>query len=588
MSTEIAPSSLSAAARPFELRTTPNRERRSMFRLFAPHCLDAYKLNHRPMYPKGTEYVYSNFTVRNMKHLKIPAEYRDNKYVVYGVEAAMKEIVALWDETFFTRPKEEVLAQYRNRVPAFTGKEAYVQHLADLHDLGYLPIRVKMLPEGSRVNVGVPFLTIVNTLPNYFWLTNGLETNISNEIWKPMTVATIAHVYRRMLTDYAEKTGSPKDFIDWQGHCFADRGMSGMMDAAKSCSGHSTSFLGTDSVSSMDWIDFVYQGKDSFNGGSVGASEHAVMCVDGKDGEVDTIRRIITLPEFEDGVVSIVSDTWDFWHVITEVAQELKPVILGRKFNALGLSKVVFRPDSGDPADVICGTARSVKSLDWDGLKPIYLEVGKDQVRRGVFGVEAIVVEYQGKYYQVVETPTPSPAAPLFKEVTPTPQQKGAVACLWDGFGGEITDKGYKAVSQRVGLIYGDSITPEIALDVLKRLEAKGFASCNIVFGIGSYTYQYITRDTLGAAIKATFAVVNGVGREMAKDPATDVDKTKKSARGLLKVLRAQEAEGEKFILVDQVDWDEENTGSLRVGLEDGNFLVNTPFAEIKERLLAA
>lgn len=265
---------------PFKLKTTPNRNRISTFKLFAPHCLDSYKLGHRDHYPKGTEYVYSNFTARSDAHLDLPEEYKDHKYVTWGMTAAMREIVALWDETFFSRPKEECLAKYRARIPAFTGKEAYVQHLSDLHDLGYLPIRVKLIKEGSRVNIGVPFMTIVNTLPDYFWLTNALETHISNEMWKPMTTATIAYAYRRMLDDFAAKTGAPKDFVPWQGHDFADRGMSGMLDAAKSGGGHSLSFWGSDSVSTFDWLEFMYKGSETFIGGSVPATEHSVACAD--------------------------------------------------------------------------------------------------------------------------------------------------------------------------------------------------------------------------------------------------------------------------------------------------------------------
>jgi nicotinamide phosphoribosyltransferase len=590
---------------PFKRKTsTPNRARLSPFELFAPHCLDSYKLGHRPQYPKGTEFIYSNFTARSDKHLKLPAKYQDHKYVIWGVTGAWKDIVALWDRTFFTKSKEECLTKYRTRVPAFTGKEAYVQHLADLHDLGYLPLRVKMIREGSRVNIGVPFMTIVNTLPDYFWLTNSLETHISNEMWKPMTAATIAYVYRRMLDEFAEKTGSPKDFVPWQGHDFADRGMSGMLDAAKTGGGHSLSFWGSDSVSAFDWLDFMYKGGETFMGGSVPATEHSVMTCGGTGGELETIRRVITEVEPE-GVVSFVADTYDFWKVITEYAVALKDDILNRKFNSIGLSKVVFRPDSGDPADILCGTVevkdlsdiedprKAAEGYKWlvqetvigetdhgelgDQSKTIYFR-HKGQVYEAVYGIEWN--RHDKRYYYVDGC-----SLDKFGPANLTPQQKGAVECLWDIFGGDITDKGYKAVCQRVGLIYGDSITPERCLDILERLERKGFASCNVVFGIGSYTYQFITRDTLGMAIKGTFAVVDGEGIAMFKDPKTDSG-MKKSAKGLVKVLKAQDNDGEKYILVDNVDWDEEDTGELETMFEDGNFLVEPNLAEARTRLL--
>lgn len=593
------------SAQLFKVRTAPNRERIQPFELFAPHCLDSYKLGHRAQYPKGTEYIYSNFTARSDKHLNIPAAFNDHRYVVWGVVAAWKEIVALWDKTFFSRPKEECLAKYRARIPAFTGKEAYVQHLSDLHDLGYLPLRVKMIREGSKVNIGVPFMTIVNTLPDYFWLTNSLETHISNEMWKPMTVATIAYTYRKMLDHFAELTGAPKDFVPWQGHDFADRGMSGMMDAAKSGGGHTLSFWGSDSVSAFDWLAFAYQGDKTFMGGSVPATEHSVMTTGRTEGELDTIRRIITEVE-PAGVVSFVADTYDFWKVITEYAVALKDDILNRKFNELGLSKVVFRPDSGDPVDILCGTVipedvpkdenlmEYVKSLAWMEAESAEVIAGhgepgqpeviryfkqNNQVYKATFDIEWN--RYDKRFYY-----TEGATLKSLEPHTLTPQEKGAVECLWDIFGGDITDKGYKAVSQRVGLIYGDSITPERCLQILQRLADKGFASCNVVLGIGSYTYQYITRDTLGMAIKGTYAHINGEGIEMMKDPKTD-EGVKKSAKGLVKVLKSLEADSKwKYNLVQNVDWEEEDTGALELVFENGNFLVEPSLEEARNRLL--
>lgn len=564
---------------PFKLKSsTPNRERTKRFDLFAPHCLDSYKLGHKDQYPKGTELIYSNFTPRSDRHLNVPRDKRfyDGKVVVYGIYGMLKDLVALWDETFFSQSKEHVLARYALRTPAFTGTAPSVQHLADLHDLGYLPIRFKAIKEGSRVNIGVPLFTIVNTKKEFYWLTNALETVLSNESWKGMTIATIANVYRRILDYFAELTGSPKDFVGWQGHDFADRGLSGMMDAAKNGSGHSTSFLGSDSVSAFDYLAWAYSGDNTFMGGSVPATEHSVMCLGGKESEIETFRRLLKL--YPSGVVSIVSDSWDFWKVLTVYAPLLKDEILARKPNEIGLSKVVFRPDSGDPVQILTGLTyvELRDSGDFDSVQMSDYEVD--------------VVKLNGKYYEYelewlgghgeayVEGIT------LGKEV-PEHVVKGAVEVLWDIFGGDITSKGFKAVSQRVGLIYGDSITPERCFQIMQRLHDKGFAECNTVLGIGSYTYQYITRDTLGFAMKATFGVVNGEGRELFKDPVTD-NGMKKSAKGLLKVLKSQEADGEKYMLIDGCDWDEEDTGELKLVFEDGNFFVNPTLADVRTTLL--
>jgi nicotinamide phosphoribosyltransferase len=562
---------------PFKLKSTPNvNTANQMFKLFAPHCLDSYKLGHINQYTPGTEYVYSNFTARSDRHLNVPRQFHDGKLVWYGMYGMLKDLVALWDETFFSQPKEEVLSKYAARTPAFTGADAVTTHLAALHDLGYLPIRVKSIREGSRVNIGVPLFTVVNTRKDFFWLTNALETHLSNEGWKAPTVATIAYTYRKILDHFAEKTGSPKDFVPWQGHCFADRGMSGMMDAAKNCSGHLIPFWGTDSVSSMDYTAWAYKGDETFQGGSVPATEHSVMCLGGKETEIDTFRRL--LKTYPAGVVSIVSDTWDFWHVLTHIAVELKEEILARQPNAIGLSKVVFRPDSGNPADILCG----LKWLEVSDLDCLNAHL--------VTSEEYGAVKYQGKFYEFeveLDKFEGYPSKITLGAEVPEHLIKGAVEILWDTFGGTMTDEGYKAVSQRVGLIYGDSITVNLCNEILERLEAKGFASCNVVLGIGSYTYQYITRDTLGFSMKATYGVVNGQGIELFKDPKTD-NGVKKSAKGLLKVLKSQERgmDGWKYILVDQCDWDEEDTGELELVFEDGNFFVEPTLEEIRKRLL--
>jgi len=341
-------------------------------------------------------------------------------------------------------------------------------HIEALHDLGYLPIRIKALPEGNRVNMRVPMLTVVNTKPEFFWLTNYLETCLSAGLWKSCATATIAYEYKNLLRDAAIKTGVDVESIAIQAHDFSFRGMSGIHDAVQHGAGHLTSFIGTDTVATIDYLEDYYN-ADGIIGVSVPATEHSVMCMGTKEDEVETFRRLIE-DLYPKGIVSIVADTWDFWQVITEFTVALKDKILARETNELGLAKVVFRPDSGDP------------------------------------------------------------------------------------FGGTQTDAGFKVLHERVGLIYGDSITLERAKHILDGLAAKGFASSNIVLGIGSYTYQYMTRDSFGFAMKATWGQVNGEGRDIFKDPITDSG-LKKSAKGLLRV----EKEGDDYVLYDQQTAEQEN-----------------------------
>ena len=144
----------------------------------------------------------------------------------------------------------------------------------------------------------------------------------------------------------------------------------------------------------------------------------------------------------------------------------------------------------------------------------------------------------------------------------------GVIELLWDTFGGYVNEKGYKVLNPKVGAIYGDSITLERAEEICKRLIAKGFSIQNIVFGIGSYTYQMVTRDTYGFAMKATYCEVNGEPRELFKDPITKGNAIKKSAKGLLKVCYDEETCG--LVLVDQCDWENEKRGVLKTVFKDG------------------
>ncbi len=159
-------------------------------------------------------------------------------------------------------------------------------------------------------------------------------------------------------------------------------------------------------------------------------------------------------------------------------------------------------------------------------------------------------------------------------------ERRGAVQCLWDVFGGTETAKGFKVLNERVGLIYGDSITLQRADAIMQRLVSKGFASTNVVLGVGSYSYQYITRDSFGMAMKATAGIVGGVLRELSKDPKTDAG-TKKSAVGLLRVERVDGS----YVLHDRQTPEQEAGGLLETVFKNGELLRRQTLADIRARL---
>jgi nicotinamide phosphoribosyltransferase len=223
------------------------------------------------------------------------------------------------------------------------------------------------------------------------------------------------------------------------------------------------------------------------------------------------------------GIVSIVSDGYDFWDVITRVVPSLKADIMARKGGPNG-DKVVIRPDSGDPVLIVCG----------------------------------------------------DPSAPVG-----SPEYKGAVECLWETFGGTESSSGFKVLDSHIGLIYGDAITLRRAEEIMELLKQKGFASTNVVFGIGSYTYQYNTRDTFGYALKSTLTVVNGQERQIFKDPKTD-NGVKKSQKGRVVVLK----EGDTYTFRDGLSLTDTVKGDLlREVYRDGKLLIDESFSDIRTRL---
>jgi nicotinamide phosphoribosyltransferase len=501
----------------------------------------------------ATQRIYSNLTARSSKHLNVIKDRYDDKAVFFGLQAFIKDyLVDDWNTKFFSQPKEVVIRKFKRLVDAYLGEGAIsMGHFEALHDLGYLPIQIKALPEGSRVNIKVPFLTITNTHPDFAWLTNYLETVMSCELWKPITTATVAYEYRKLVNEYALKTTGSLDFTMFQLHDFSFRGMSGRKDAATNGAAFLLSSCGTDTVPALEFLEEFYNADATkeFIATSVPASEHSIACAGtAVMGELESYRKWIT-QDYPTGIVSLVSDTYDYWRVLTEYLPALKDDILARLVGVVGLSKVVIRPDSGNPADIICGL------LD----------------RR-----DGGYIKKDGKYYEYFIT---NGCDRTGRELSES-EVKGSVELLWETFGGTVTAQGYKILDSHIGLIYGDSITPAVALDVFQRLEAKGFASTNIVFGVGSYTMQYVTRDSLGMAVKATYAEVDDVGYELFKDPITDSG-MKKSAKGLLRV----EKEGDDFVLYDQQTWEQESQGELKVVFENGILVKETSLQEIRNLL---
>lgn len=471
-----------------------------------PHlALDFYKTGHRQQYKPGTTKVYSNLTPRSGKHSNIEG---GTGVCFVGLQMFIADyLIDDWNNNFFAQNKARVAKEYAELISQGLGYDVPVDHLEALHDLQHLPLHIKALPEGTFVPYGVPCLTMVNTVDGFFWLTNAVESVMSAELWGPLTSATTTRRYLRVFSDFAEKTGSPQEFVPFQAHDFGFRGMMGRHAAALSSLGALLSgSMGTDSVPGIMAAKRFYGPAKEFVAGSVNATEHSVMCsymdeTRGDEAELESLRHLMN-EVHPTGILSIVCDTWDFWKVVTEYLPKLKVDIMARA------GKVVIRPDSGDPVDILTGT------LDGKSVAEV----------------------------------------------------KGLVECLWDIFGGTKTDTQHRLLDEHIGCIYGDAITLDRQEQILTRLYTHNFASANVVLGVGSYSYQMVTRDTHGIAVKATWCEINGESVDIFKDPKTD-DGTKKSLRGRLQVY---EADG-KLAVKDRCTGTEERSGMLRTVFCDGN-----------------
>lgn len=538
---------------------------------------DGYKTSHRKQYPPYTQVVYSTWTPRKSRMEGV------NKVVVFGIQYFIKDyLIDSFNETFFNRPKDEVINEFKRIMRNYIGDDD-AAHWEALHDLGYLPLRIDALPEGTLCPIRVPMFTIQNTKSEFYWLTNFIETIMSTEVWKPMTSATIALEYRKILDKWAEKTCDDNSHVDFQGHDFSMRGMAGLDAACSSGAGHLLSFKGTDIIPAILWLEKYYNAncEKDIVGTSIPATEHSVAETNiiEIEKQVEEERRIIDTSEFvglvgdqkeaerryferlldvyPNGTFSYVADTYNLWEVLTDILPLLKDKIMSRD------GKVVIRPDSGDPCDIICGL----------NTKEVILKQTED--------ITVKQVDYSS--YPYTER-----------------QDSGVIELLWDIFGGTINSKGYKVLDPHIGCIYGDAITLERAEEICKRLESKGFASSNIVFGIGSYTYNMNTRDTFGFALKTTYGVVLGEELMLYKDPITDSGE-KKSQKGMVSVFRDEQFD--EIIYKDELDavdkqhsldmanrFKDQYRNSewyemLQPVYEDGKLLRETSLNEIRQRL---
>lgn len=555
---------------------------------------DAYKAGHRNQYVPGIELVFSNMTPR-----KTYRKGYKGKVIFFGLQYFIKEyLIKQWNENFFSQPKEKVLARFERRINNYLGKNQIgTQHISDLHDLQHIPLTIMALKEGTSINYKVAPFVFWSTDKRFAWFTNYIETIMSTTIWPLSTTATSAKQFRDILEKYALETVGNTDFVKFCGHNFSYRGCVGHEAAIMIDAGWLTSFCGSDSIPGVDFIEEYYNGDSDKEliSCSVNATEHSVMASYGKEDELEAFRRIIQ-DVYPTGIVSIVSDTFDYWSVISSFTVKLKDIILARD------GKTVFRPDSGDNVKIIIGEdiinySNNQYITDLTIAKEYAKDDILDKVRENTPHGESgdyevtklfkfqdkaykIVVQidwnrYDKQYYYIDGSSIKS-----CEEVQLSAEQKGTIESLWEIFGGNVNEKGYKELNPKVGAILGDGVSLDVMNRICEGLKKKGFASTNLVYGVGSYSLVYgVSRDSDGWAVKSTYCEVSGQPREIFKDPLTDKDNLKKSAKGLISVFKDENGE---YIQKDHCSWNEVKNCEYELVFEDSKLIRDQNFNEIR------
>lgn len=528
---------------------------------------DGYKLFHKTAYLPGIEEVYANFTSRSGR---LSNTLENNGVVFVGLQYFILDVlVKEWNETFFNLPKEQAIPTMSRIINSYLGYEYDISHFEALHDLGYLPLEIKALPEGSVVSYGVAPMTFKSTNKDFEWVSNFIETVTSTENWPIQTSATTAIAYMKRCIKAFMDAGVDTDLCKFMIHDFSFRGMFGRHAAAMSGFGHLASGLvGTDTLPAIMFAEKYYGANvdEELVACSVNATEHStatsaiISIMEEKglnvtDAEVEYVRYLFT--KAPTGTLSHVSDSFDFFAFVTEGLPKLKDEIMARD------GKLVIRPDSGDPVDILCGLEFfDVANSDFTGsYKDLYAAGYKYLNTCG--GDRYIEINAEGE---------------VVRESITKAERDGLIETLYGIFGGTKTDKGYILLDDHIGAIYGDSITLARQDEIYNRLMAKGFAPV-VVLGVGSYSYQYVTRDTHGSAVKATNIIKDGKDIAVCKDPKTDAKK--KSAKGLLRV----EKENGTFVQYDEQTREQEAQGELKTVFLDGVITRYTTLAEIRQRV---
>lgn len=356
--------------------------------------IDFYKAVHAEMLPKNITKSVSYFTPR-MSRIE-----RWDKVVMFGLQGFIKTYLMDYFETeFFQKPFSDVINEYKRIMDSTLGKHAYrIDIIEKLHKLGYLPIEIVALPEGTRVPMHVPMFGITNTHPDFAWLPQSLESLISAESWHPMIAATVGYTYRQIVNEYYEKTCDDTACRAKALGAFDFRGEECTDSAIKAGAGWCLSFLNTATVPTIPYLEQMYAcdcTKEPVAFGSP-STEHSVMCSNyAVDGDEETLLRRLLTEIYPNTSFSAVLDSYDYWNIIDNVLPKLKKEILNHN------GCMLMRGDSGECVDVVTKTVFKL----WDEFGGTINNKGYkvlDPHIKAIYG-DSITVQRCEEIYKILE-----------------------------------------------------------------------------------------------------------------------------------------------------------------------------------------
>ena len=553
---------------------------------------DFYKLTHILQYRTELRELTSYLTPRGSRLKGI------DKVVFFGLSAYVHSyVVDNFNKNFFNRNFEYCECEIREVLELGLGYSDEMVNktlveIKSLHNLGYLPVEIRAVAEGTLVPMGVPCLEIKSTNPQFFWVGQALEASLSAAIWHPMVSATIAREYRKIARGAFFAT--VENGIDERtAMCdFSMRGQESNESAVNASVAWLTSMWNSSTVAARKHIKDTYTNcstRDKMTNGIIRgltSTEHSVMtshaCLDGGD-EIPTFKYLFKL--YKNVSFAAVCDSYDFWNVLTNILPNYFMYDIderGKRGLFLGV-----RHDSAEPVDALCGTVPVIHEKDvlsFDELPDTMVE-GSDNLynivipdKIGSFLNEIVgknngLFEYKGIVYQIMALDNDR----FFKQMncdpyggnkvlrwalvrsfnrTRTYEEKGMVETMYEIFGGSVNSKGYKVLNPGIKAVYGDSITITRAKKIYERLAANGFAANNVSLGVGSFSFQALenedgtlspfTRDTFSVAIKCTHSKYKDdygtvCERHVFKDPKDFSGK--KSQKGLCRIFFNEDGE---------------------------------------------